>query len=239
MKLSRILSNENGISRKQANRSIAAGRVLVDGQPCTDSAAEISRFQCVIAGGRIIQQGAVARYVMLNKPAGYLSATHDTVHPTVMDLLPAELRDDLHIAGRLDRATTGLMILTNDGRWSRCVTEPRIKVPKVYRVTTAYPIGPGTAQRFADGIWFAYEQLTTSPATLEPLGPCEVRLTLFEGRYHQVKRMFHAVGNRVTRLHRERIGDIALPEDLPPGAYRSLTQAEIRSLRAKDAAGRG
>ncbi|MCK7546283.1 pseudouridine synthase [Marinobacter bryozoorum] len=237
MKLSRILSNENGVSRKQANRTIASGMVLVDGRCCTDAAAEVSRFQRVTANGQVLQQGIPARYLMLNKPAGYLSATSDTVHPTVLDLLPPELRERLHIAGRLDRATTGLLILTNDGTWSRRLTEPRLKIPKVYRVTTAYPLGPDTAERFARGIWFAYEQLTTSPATLEQLAPCEARLTIFEGRYHQVKRMFHAVGNRVTGLHRERVGDIVLPDDVPPGTYRHLSDSELRSVpqsRASD-----
>lgn len=230
MKLSRILSNENGVSRKQANRVIARGQVHVDGQPCTDGATEVSRFQQVTFEARVIQQGAPAHYLMLNKPAGYLSATRDPVHPTVLDLLPEELHDNLHIAGRLDRATTGLIILTNDGNWSRRLTEPQIRLPKVYRVTTAYPLCPDTADRFASGIWFAYERLTTSPAVLEQLGPCEARLTIFEGRYHQVKRMFHAVGNRVTRLHRELMGKIALPPDLQPGGYRHLTEAEVESV---------
>lgn len=230
MKLSRILSNENGVSRKQANRVIAKGQVLVDGRPCTDGATEVSRFQHVTLEARVIQQGAPAHYLMLNKPAGYLSATRDPVHPTVLDLLPEELHHNLHIAGRLDRATTGLIILTNDGNWSRRLTEPQIRLPKVYRVTTAYPLCPDTADRFASGIWFAYERLTTSPAVLEQLGPCDARLTIFEGRYHQVKRMFHAVGNRVTGLHRERMGKIALPPDLQPGGYRYLTETEVESV---------
>ncbi|WP_189577968.1 pseudouridine synthase [Marinobacter zhanjiangensis] len=233
MKLSRILSNQNGISRQQANRTIACGHVRVDGQICTDAAREVSRFQSVVVGRQILQPGEPAHYLMLHKPAGYLSATRDPVHPTVMELVPPELRGHLHIAGRLDRATTGLLILSNDGGWSRRLTEPRIKIPKVYRVTTAHPIGQDAAHRFAEGLWFAHEQLTTSPATLEPLAPCEARVTIFEGRYHQVKRMFHAVGNRVTRLHRERIGGIALPDDLPPGACRSLTPAEIGSVRSR------
>ncbi|SET23635.1 pseudouridine synthase [Marinobacter segnicrescens] len=230
MKLSRILSNENGVSRKQANQSIATGMVMVDGQRCSNASAEVSRFQQVTSHGKIIQQGAPARYLMLNKPAGYLSATRDAVHRTVMDLLPTEWCDDLHIAGRLDRATTGLLILTNDGNWSRNLTDPLTRVPKVYRVTTAYPLSPDTESRFAAGIWFAWEGLTTSPAVLEQLAHCEARLTIFEGRYHQVKRMFHAVGNRVTGLHRERVGDIVLPDDLPPGTYRHLSDSELQSV---------
>lgn len=230
MKLGRILSNQNGISRRQARTLLATGRVRVDGNVCRDGDLDISRFRKVCVDREIIQQAAAAHYLMLNKPAGFLSATRDSVHPTVMELVDPELRDALHIGGRLDRASTGLLILSSDGLWSRRLTEPRIKIPKIYRVTTAYPICPNTADRFAEGIWFAYEQLRTSPARLEQVGPSEARLTIYEGRYHQVKRMFHAVGNRVTSLHREQMGDLVLDPSLPVGQYRSLTPAEIRSV---------
>jgi len=227
MKLSRILSNHKDISRKQANWLIASGRVTVNGTICTDGAAEIERFASVKVDGSTLQAAEPAHYLMLHKPAGFLSATSDNNHRTVMDLITPELHPDLHIAGRLDRASTGLLILTNDGRWSRQLTEPRIKIPKVYRVGTAYPVSPETPHRFAEGIWFEYEQLTTSPAHLDILGPCEARVTIYEGRYHQVKRMFHAVGNRVTALHRERMGNIRLDHTLAVGEYRPLTTEEI------------
>ena len=230
MKLSRILSNQNGVSRKQANRLIAAGLATVNGQVCTDAATEVDRFASVVVEGKTLQAGEPAIYLMLHKPAGYLSATEDDEHPTVMELLAPDLRPGLHIAGRLDRASTGLLILTNDGLWSRRLTEPRIKLPKVYRVSTAYPISPETAQRFAEGIWFDYEQLRTSPARLESLAATEARLTIYEGRYHQVKRMFHAVGNRVTALHREQMGAIRLDATLPPGAYRPLSRQETAGV---------
>lgn len=231
MKLSRILSNRDGVSRKQANAQIAAGRVVVDGEICRVSAREVDRFSTVKLDDIIVQPGATAHYLMLHKPAGYLSATRDDVHQTALDLIPPPLRRDLHIAGRLDRASTGLLILTNDGTWSRHLTEPKIKIPKVYRVATAHPIGPDAAQQFAEGIWFEYEQLRTSPAILELFGPKDARITIYEGRYHQVKRMFHAVGNRITALHRERMGAITLDHQLAPGDYRPLTADEIRSVR--------
>ncbi|MDO3720920.1 pseudouridine synthase [Marinobacter sp. chi1] len=233
MKLSRILSNQNGVSRQQAIRTIAAGQVYVDGEVCTDAAREVSRFESVVVGDQVIQRAVAAHYLMLNKPAGYLSATKDKTHPTVMELVPGELRPHLHIAGRLDRASTGLLIMTNDGNWSRRLTEPAVKIPKVYRVKTLQPISKETEQRFAEGIWFSWEGLTTSPAAIEQLAPCEARVTIFEGRYHQVKRMFHAVGNRVTSLHRERIGGITLPAQLPQGAYQSLTPAQVASVRRR------
>lgn len=230
MKLTRVLSNRDGISRKQANALISSGRVTVNSEICRDPAREVDRFARVVLDGEEIRPGSRAHYLMLHKPAGYLSATTDTTHTTVMALIPPELHPGLHIAGRLDRASTGLLILSNDGLWSRRLTEPKIRIPKVYRVTTASPVSADTAERFAEGIWFEFEQLRTSPAQLECLGPREARVTIYEGRYHQVKRMFHAVGNRVTSLHRERMGTIVLDNNLPEGAWRPLTTEEVASV---------
>lgn len=230
MKLSRILSNRNGTSRQQANALIAAGRVTIDGAVCREAAREVNRFARVQLDARVLQAGEPAHYLMLNKPAGVLSATRDDTHPTVLELIAPPLRESLHIAGRLDRASTGLLILTNDGTWSRRLTEPAVKLPKVYRVTTRDPISAQTADRFAEGIWFRYEGLTTSPAQIEMLGPREARVTIYEGRYHQLKRMFHAVGNQVTSLHRERMGAIHLDDRLAEGESRPLTVQEVASV---------
>ncbi|TGN40193.1 16S rRNA pseudouridine(516) synthase [Marinobacter confluentis] len=236
MKLSRIISNQNGISRKQANLLIASGTVLIDSAPCHDPAREVTVFEQVIQQGRVVQQGMTAHYLMLNKPAGILSATRDSSHTTVIDLIDPAI-DELHIAGRLDRASTGLLILTNNGQWSRRLTDPQVKKPKVYLVQTAHPIDDKTVRQFAEGIWFEYEQLRTSPAHLDILSDREARLTIYEGRYHQVKRMFHAAGNRVTRLHRESMGAITLDPSLAPGDYRPLTNEEIRSVTDEATAG--
>ena len=168
-----------------------------------------------------------ALYFMLNKPAGYLSATSDPEHPTVMELIDHPQRDELHLAGRLDRASTGLLLLTNNGRWSKHVTEPGSGVGKTYLVETAEDISEETARQFAEGIYFAYEDLTTQPANLEVLSTREARLTIREGRYHQVKRMFHAVGNRVTALHRESIGGLVLEAGLAVGEARRVTEGEV------------
>ncbi|MGC8120249.1 pseudouridine synthase [Marinobacter sp. VGCF2001] len=230
MKLSRILSNQNGVSRRHARHLLAAGEVQVDGTTCHDGSREVSRFQQVCVGSTIVQQAAPAYYLMLHKPAGYLSATVDNQHPTVLELLPASLRPHLHIGGRLDRATTGLLILSSDGRWSRQLTLPGTKIPKTYKVTTALPITPEVRQRFQEGIWFAFEQLSTSPAELDILGTHEARITIYEGRYHQVKRMFHAVGNCVTSLHRESMGCLKLDPTLEPGCYRHLRPEEVSSV---------
>jgi 16S rRNA pseudouridine516 synthase len=123
-----------------------------------------------------------------------------------------------------------LLLLTNDGRWSKLVTEPVEEISKVYRVTTRDEISPETADIFAAGIYFAYEDLTTRPAVLEILSGREALLTIHEGRYHQVKRMFHAVGNQVLGLHRESIGPLVL-DDLPTGKFRRLREEEVAFFR--------
>ncbi len=230
MRLDRFLTRRGTHPCKEVSRLLQDGRVRVDGAVETDGRRRISRFSRIELEGEILQaQEAV--YLMLYKPAGYLSATTDPLHPTVMELIDHPLRDDLHLAGRLDRASTGLLLLTNDGRWSKQVTEPLEEISKVYRVTTRDEISPETAAVFAAGIYFAYEDLTTRPAVLEILGEREALLTIHEGRYHQVKRMFHAVGNQVLGLHRESIGPLVLDDSLPPGRFRPLGAAEVACFR--------
>ena len=122
------------------------------------------------------------------------------------------------------------MLITNDGQWSRRLTQPQTKLPKVYRVQTEQAIGPEYAVTFAAGVYFAFEDLTTQPAELELLGPRTARLSIIEGRYHQVKRMFGHFDNKVIGLHRERMGPLALDAGLAPGEYRALTDDEIQQV---------
>lgn len=230
MRLDRLIGNHSQYSQRSARLLVAEGRVRVGMVVARDARMQVDRFTPVSVDGVPLKLATPAHYLMLHKPVGYLSATSDPEHVTVMALLPEPLRAVLHIGGRLDRASSGLLILTNDGLWSRRLTAPQVKIPKIYRVTTAEPIAADAALRFAQGIYFAFEDLTTSPARLEPLGSQEARLTIYEGRYHQVKRMFHAVGNRVLTLHRESMGAIILDEALAAGDFRPLTQMEIDSV---------
>ena len=229
MKLSRFLYHHTPHGKHELRRLLAAGRVRVNNTVETDSQYQVGEFSRVELDDTVLYEKSPV-YIMLNKPAGYLSATRDNEHPTVMELVDGA--EDLHLAGRLDRATTGLLILTNDGKWSRRLTEPVQVVPKVYQVSTAFPITDDTHARFEQGIYFAYEDLTTQPAQLEILTANTARLTIHEGRYHQIKRMFHAVGNRVTSLHRESVGNIRLDAELAPGEYRALTDREVSNHRA-------
>lgn len=227
MRLDRFLANQPDCSPRKARLLLAEARILVNGEPVRDGTADIRIFDLVEMDGQTLQAGKPARFFMLHKPAGCVSATSDPQHPTVLDLLDEPDKADLHIAGRLDFNTTGLMIITNDGLWSRRLTQPQSLLGKTYRVETENPIDPACIERFAEGLYFRFENLTTRPARLELLGPRLARLTLHEGRYHQVKRMFGHFDNRVIRLHRECMGPLALDPQLQPSQYRTLTPTEI------------
>ncbi|VAW44657.1 Ribosomal small subunit pseudouridine synthase A [hydrothermal vent metagenome] len=233
MHVDRFLCKQANYSRKTVLQLLSQRQIKVDGQTILNRDCPVTQFSHIEVQGKTIQRHS-ARYYMLNKPEGILSATTDAVHTTALELLTHIDTADLHIAGRLDRATTGLLIITNDGQWSRKLTALKSteeqQIPKVYLIETAYPISPITAQRFMEGIYFKTENFTTSPAELELISETTSRLTIYEGRYHQVKRMFAAVGNRVAKLHREKVGGIVLDSKLKSGEFRSLTPNEISWL---------
>lgn len=230
MRLDRFLANLPHCSHRQARLLLASGRASVNGQIVREGIHEVRIFDRVELDGELLQAGKPARFFMLNKPAGCVSATADPRHPTVLDLLNEPDKEQLHIAGRLDFNTTGLMIITNDGLWSRRLAQPQSLLGKTYLVETEDPIDPIYVDRFAQGFYFRFENLTTLPAELELLSTYQARLTLHEGRYHQVKRMFGHFNNKVTALHRERMGPLLLDPTLVPGQYRSLTPAEIAQI---------
>ena len=230
MRVDRFLSNLPRFNRKQVRLLLVERRVTVDGVAVSDLHHEVREFSQVCVDDEVLQTGKSARYFMLHKPQGCVSATSDPQHPTVLDLLDEPDTHDLHIAGRLDFNTTGLMLITNDGQWSRRLTQPQTKLPKVYLVETEQVIGPEYAVTFKAGLYFAFEDLTTQPAELELLGPTTARLGIIEGRYHQVKRMFGHFNNKVIGLHRERMGPLVLDAALAPGEYRALTDDEIRQV---------
>ncbi|KWV87127.1 pseudouridine synthase [Pseudomonas carnis] len=227
MRVDRFLSNLPQFNRKQVRLLLVERRVTVEGVAVSDPHHDVREFSQVCVDGEILQAGKPARYFMLHKPQGCVSATSDPQHSTVLDLLDEPDKAELHIAGRLDFNTTGLMLITNDGQWSRRLTQPQTKLPKVYQVQTEQDIGPQYAVTFAAGVYFAFEDLTTQPAELELLGPRTARLSIIEGRYHQVKRMFGHFDNKVIGLHRERMGPLMLDASLAPGQYRPLTDEEI------------
>ncbi|MFP6848733.1 MAG: 16S rRNA pseudouridine(516) synthase [Pseudomonas sp.] len=229
MRLDRFLSNLPLLNRQAARQLLASGRVRVDGTVIGDGLYEVSQFSRIETDSELLQAGKPARYFMLHKPPGVVSATTHPDHRTVLDLLNEPNKAELHLAGRLDLNTSGLLIITNDGQWSRRLTEPRNRLGKVYRVETEQPISPEYTEVFAQGLYFAYEDLSTLPAELVILSSHSAQLTLHEGRYHQIKRMFGHFQNKVTALHRLSMGAIELDPHLQPGQYRPLSPGEIAS----------
>ncbi|MHC8399658.1 pseudouridine synthase [Pseudomonas sp. MDT1-17] len=230
MRVDRFLSNLPRFNRKQVRLLLVEKRVRIDGKIVSDPHAEVREFCRVEVDDEVLQVGKPVRHFMLHKPAGCVSATRDPEHPTVLDLIHEPDKDELHIAGRLDFNTTGLMLITNDGSWSRRLTQPQTKLPKVYYVETEQDIGPEYALAFTEGLYFAFEDLTTQPAELVLLGAKSARLSIVEGRYHQVKRMFGHFDNKVLRLHRESMGPLVLDIALKPGEYRALRTEEIHLI---------
>lgn len=236
MKLDRLIAKHRQMGRTAALRAIATSRVRVNNVVTTDGHAELDRFCAVMLDEEPVQSAERGLYLIMHKPVGWLSATKDAQHPTVLDWIDDPDKHTLHLAGRLDRNTSGLLILTNDGAWSKRLMASDFKVPKVYHVETDVPVPPEAVEAFQRGFYFHTEDITTLPAKLDILGGCLARVTLHEGRYHQVKRMFHRVGCRVIVLHRESVGALRLPEDLKPGEWRSMSEAERQSALASSAA---
>lgn len=219
-RLDRFISKECQINRKQVRLLLAQKRVMVDDVIATDIAQPIHKFSIISLDNQTIQQHK-ALYLMLHKPVGVVCATTDDKHKTVIDLLSSSLTQDekasLHIVGRLDLNTSGLVLLTNDSRWSEQLTSPKSKVPKHYLVTLQNPLSNEYIQAFAQGMYFAFENIITKPVVLKITSQYKAEVILTEGRYHQIKRMFGRFDNPVTALHRTSIGDYVLDEGLKVG----------------------
>ena len=230
MRLDKYIAQVTDLSRALVKIALRSKRITVNGQPVKDASLHLGSTDVVRLDGAVL--GAVgARYFMLHKPVGYICATTDSHQPTVLDLLDEPNKQALHIAGRLDIDTTGLVLITDDGPWNHRVTSPRRECGKTYCVALADDLVSDAQERLLAGIQLNNEQHLTKPAVLEQLSARQVRLTISEGKYHQVKRMFAALNNRVIELHRERIGDIRLDAELGAGEYRPLTAAEISSIK--------
>ena len=230
MRLDKFLSQQLGISRALALRELRASRVTIGGEIVKSGSYKLQPDDRVAYEGNPLKQILGPRYYMLNKPEGYVCSTDDPINPTILYFMDEPMAEKLHAAGRLDMDTTGLVLLTDDGQWSHRVTSPRHHCEKTYLVTLDQPLAGDTAEQFTAGVQLHGEKELTKPAVLEKIEESLVRLTITEGRYHQVKRMFAAVGNHVVALHRERIGKIELDLELEPGEYRELTQEEIDSI---------
>jgi len=229
MRLDKFLSQNSDSSRSLIQQAIKAGRVSVNDVIAKKGDQKLLGDEIITFDGKQVE-AFQTRYLMLHKPLGYVCANSDSDYPVVVDLIRLPRWQELQIVGRLDIDTTGLVLLTDDGQWNHRITSPRHECDKVYRVTTANPISNDTVALFAAGVQLHGEKAPTRPAQLELISTHEARLTIHEGKYHQVKRMFAAAGNLVVALHRESIGSIELDLALAPGEYRALTADEIKSV---------
>ena len=237
MRLDKFITHATSMSRSQVKQSIKQGNVSVNGNIVSDAGLKVSENSDVICLHHQPLSPPQARYFMINKPAGYVCANSDAEHPIVLDLLSEPNIHQLRIAGRLDKDTTGLVLLTDDGQWNHAITSPKRDCFKVYHVTVAEPLSPSIIEDFEKGILLQDEQKRrekkqTRPAKLDIIDPFHAVLSIQEGKYHQVKRMFAAMGNQVTHLHRSQVGDIVLAPSLREGHYRPLTKEEINSVYA-------
>ncbi|MCH4562783.1 pseudouridine synthase [Halomonas sp. EGI 63088] len=230
MRLDRFLTETTALTRSLAKKAMHREEVRVDGEVVKNPATQVDERSVVTWNGERLALVGL-RYVMLNKPSGVECSARRGLYPLVRELIDLPHVERLQTVGRLDVDTTGLVLLTDDGQWSHRVTSPRRRCGKVYRVSLADPlVGDALAHavtRFAEGIELEGEEKTTRPAELVMRSATEAELTLHEGKYHQVKRMFAAIGHHVEALHRESIGPLVLDERLAPGEWRELTEAEV------------
>jgi 16S rRNA pseudouridine516 synthase len=230
MRLDKFISHAIGVSRVAARRYLKEGRISVNEQKIKKADTPLTDLDTVYLDSNALSI-AGPRYLMLHKPAGYICANTDAEHPTVMDLLQHDNKK-LSIAGRLDKDTTGLVLLSDDGQWVHRIISPRHECRKTYIVRLDNDVSDELIARFHDGIQLRHELKKTLPATVRRLSENSAEVTLVEGKYHQVKRMFAACGLHVLALHRSRIGNIRLDDRLQPGEYRVLSDAEISGVDA-------
>ena len=233
MRIDKYLAEMGQGTRSEIKKLIRSGRVMVDGETVKKPELKIDETtQKVSLDGKQIGY-AKKEYYMLHKPAGVISATKDDRDKTVLDLITDKKRNDLFPVGRLDKDTTGLLLLTNDGALAHDLLSPKKHVDKTYRVRPEKPLSAEDIHRLENGLDIGDEKPTApSKARLTENG--DLLLTIHEGRFHQVKRMLQAIGNQVLTLERIRFGSLSLDPALSRGDYRALTEEEIKHLRIKE-----
>ena len=237
MQIERILHAQGFGSRKECRALIRAGYVSVAGVPCEDPLAEFdpgskdgSAGLEFSVGDQIWRVRAKA-YVVLHKPTGYECSHKPTFHPSVFTLLPPQmLLRDVQCVGRLDQDTTGLLLLSDDGQFIHQWSSGKKRTPKVYQVTLKHAVEQDFAEHMVAGVELHDEHAPIAAAACELSSPTTLRLTICEGKYHQVKRMVAAAGNRVEALHRSRVGGLDLPGELAPGQWRWLEADDLQRL---------
>lgn len=229
-RIDKIIANQTEYSRKDVKKLVSQKKITVNGEIITKSDIKVDpeTDEIVVSGQKINVQKHV--YLILHKPKGYISATEDRKEKTVLDLVPEKYaHKELFPAGRLDKDTTGLMIITDDGNFVHNILAPKKHVKKTYEVTLDIPVNEEMVQGFAEGI--ELNDGKCKFALMEITGENTAKVTLTEGRYHQIKRMFGCFGGKVIELHRIKIGDLQIPDDLAIGECRELTAEELRKVQ--------
>ncbi|MGF6568266.1 16S rRNA pseudouridine516 synthase [Paraburkholderia sp. GAS333] len=235
MNLESLLFTQGFGSRRQCRALVAGARVSIGGSVCTDADADLptldDAFRFSVDG--VEWPFREHAYLLLNKPAGYECSRDPQHHLSVFSLLPPQFAErGVQCVGRLDQDTTGLLLLSDDGKFVHLFTSPKRKVPKVYVATTRHPIDDAQLQALRAGVMLHGETKPVAAVDAEARDDHSLALTVMEGKYHQVKRMIAASGNRCEALHRERVGGLALPSTLAPGAWQWLDENDLGSLRS-------
>lgn len=230
MRLDKFLSRTAGLTRSEAKQALRKHTVTVNGRIVTDGAQKIAEDTDRIMLGQTLLSYTRFRYYLLNKPAGYVTATEDSREATVLELLNGVDTRKLFPVGRLDKDTEGLLLLTDDGALSHQLLSPKKHVDKTYLVRLSVPLAPDALMLLEKGVDIG-DDTPTLPAKVETLSDRELLLTIHEGRFHQIKRMVAAVGSEVCYLKRLSMGTLSLPEELACGSFRELTEDEITGLK--------
>ena len=220
-------------TRKEAKDYIKTNIIIIDGERIKDADYKFDPANsAIIVNGDTVTTGEKYKYIMLNKPQGYVSANIDNIHKTVFELLPAEYRN-YSIVGRLDIDTEGLLLITNDGQLNHRITSPRHHYDKIYFVKTDTPCNESDVKAIEAGVDYG-EEKPSLPGRLNVLpddkNGCTAEISIHEGKFHQVKRMFHALGHEVIYLKRISLGPLKLDESLKPGEWRPLSEEEIKLI---------
>lgn len=231
-RIDKIIASQGQYTRKEVKALIAKGRIAVDGRVVSSSSEKADPMTMLLTVDGKPLEFKRNLYLVLNKPKGYVSATEDREHPTVLELVPQEYRGrDLFPAGRLDRDTTGLMIITDDGVLAHNILAPKKHVPKRYHVELDIPVTEEMRLGFSEGVML--NDGVCKAADLIKTGEKTAEVTLREGRYHQIKRMFGCFGAEVVELKRFGMGKLVLPEDLAEGECREMSEEELALLQEK------
>jgi 16S rRNA pseudouridine516 synthase len=232
MNLESVLFSQGFGSRRQCRALIADGRVSVGGATLADPDANVDTNALAFEVDGTAWPYRERAYILLNKPAGYECSRDPQHHLSVFNLLPAQFATrGVQCVGRLDQDTTGLLLLSDDGQFVHAYTSPKRKVPKVYLATTRHPLDDAQLAALREGVLLHGEAKPIAAVAAHARGEHALELTVLEGKYHQVKRMVAAAGNRVEALHRERVGRLALPASLAEGAWQWLDEADLGALR--------